>query len=64
LHSVAYQTGRLSSNNVIKLVFSFDVNLNDGDDLGISNDRLPVGTIPIIATSSPEYVSNVDKVKG
>jgi hypothetical protein len=35
------------------LFFSFDVNPSDGDDFGVSNDRLPVGTIPIIATSSP-----------
>ena len=40
----------------INLNFSFDVNPSDGDDFGVSNDRLPVGTIPIIATSSPGSV--------
>ena len=38
---------------LIFLKFSFDVNLSDVDDFGVSNDRLPVGTIPIIATTSP-----------
>ena len=32
------------------------------DNFGVSNDRLPVGTIPIFATSSPEYEANLNKV--
>ena len=45
----------------INLNFSFDVNPSDGDDFGVSNDRLPVGTIPIIATSSPGSVIHIKK---
>ena len=30
-------------------------------DFGVSNDHLPVGTIPIFATSSPEYTHAVIK---
>jgi hypothetical protein len=32
------------------------------DNFGVSNDRLPVGTIPLFATSSPEYEANLNKV--
>ena len=53
--------------------FSFDVTPNsvggadasfvsDADNLGVSNDHLPVGTIPLFATSSPEYETNLNKV--
>ena len=31
-------------------------------NFGVSNDRLPVGTIPLFATSSPEYETSVNKV--
>ncbi|XP_040577128.1 protein retinal degeneration B isoform X4 [Lepeophtheirus salmonis] len=41
--------------------YSFDVNTTNGD-FGISNDRLPVGTIPLFATCSPEYENAVTKV--
>ena len=41
---------------------SFDVNpLGVGVDFGVSNDHLPVGTIPIFATSSPDYTHAVIK---
>ena len=32
------------------------------DTFGVSNDNLPVGTIPLFATSSPEYKSSLSKV--
>ena len=46
--------------------FSFDVipSLNNvgKEDFVVSNDRLPIGTIPILATSSPEYQASVSKM--
>ena len=46
--------------------YSFDVipamnNLGKEDFL-VSNDKLPIGTIPIFATSSPEYQASVTKM--
>jgi hypothetical protein len=44
---------------------SFDVmpTLNNKhEDFVVSNDRLPIGTIPIFATSSPEYQSSVSRM--
>ena len=38
------------------------VGQNTADNFGVSNDRLPVGTIPLFATSSPEYEANLNKV--
>ena len=35
---------------------------SSSDNFGVSNDRLPVGTIPLFATSSPEYETNLNKV--
>ena len=35
--------------------------LGSNMDFGVSNDHLPVGTIPIFATSSPEYTHAVIK---
>ena len=32
------------------------------EDFVVSNDRLPIGTIPIFAGSSPEYQSSVSKM--
>ena len=32
------------------------------EDFVVSNDRLPIGTIPIFATSSPEYQTSVTKM--
>jgi hypothetical protein len=42
---------------------SFDVNpRHNGDPCGVSNDHLPVGTIPLFATvSSPGYADAVSK---
>ena len=31
-------------------------------DPGVSNDRLPIGTIPLFATSSPEYFHSINKM--
>ena len=50
--------------------YSFDVipSLNNigkqanESDFVVSNDRLPIGTIPIFATSSPEYHTSVNKM--
>lgn len=46
--------------------FSFDVipSLNNvgKEDFLVSNDRLPIGTIPIFSTSSPDYHSSVNKM--
>ena len=46
--------------------YSFDVipSLNNvgKEDFVVSNDRLPIGTIPIFATSSPEYNTSVNKM--
>ena len=46
--------------------YSFDVipSLNNvgKEDFVVSNDRLPIGTIPIFATSSPEYHTSVNKM--
>ena len=48
------------------LKFSFDVipalNGLGKEDFVVSNDRLPIGTIPIFAGSSPEYQSSVSKM--
>ncbi len=45
---------------------SFDVittmNASGIEDFGVSNDRLPIGTIPIFAASSPEYQASVSKM--
>ncbi len=38
------------------------MNASGIEDFGVSNDRLPIGTIPIFATSSPEYQSSVSKM--
>ena len=59
-------------------IFSFDVTptnvgggnnnradasyVSSADNFGVSNDRLPVGTIPLFATSSPEYETSLNKV--
>ena len=32
------------------------------EDFVVSNDRLPIGTIPILATSSPDYQASVTKM--
>ena len=32
------------------------------DTFGVSNDNLPVGTIPLFATSSPEYKTSLSRV--
>jgi hypothetical protein len=32
------------------------------EDFVASNDRLPIGTIPILSTSSPEYQTSVTKM--
>ena len=47
--------------------YSFDVipslnNIGQQEDFVVSNDRLPIGTIPIFATSSPDYHTSVNKV--
>jgi len=43
--------------------YSFDVNPGDSaTDPGVSNDRLPIGTIPLFATSSPDYVHSINKM--
>ena len=42
---------------------SFDVSTpHHQDEIGVSNDRLPVGTIPLFATCSPEYETAVNRV--
>ena len=33
--------------------YSFDVNPELGNQTGVSNDRLPIGTIPLFASASP-----------
>ena len=30
------------------------------EDFVVSNDRLPIGTIPILSTSSPEYQGSIE----
>lgn len=47
--------------------YSFDVipslnNIGKQEDFVVSNDRLPIGTIPIFATSSPDYNTSVIKM--
>ena len=34
----------------------------EAEGYGVSNDRLPVGAIPLFATSSPDYEANVNKL--
>ena len=37
-------------------------NVGKSEDFVVSNDRLPIGTIPILSTSSPEYQASVTKM--
>ena len=47
---------------------SFDVNPGNGSESApngmpaVSNDRLPIGTIPLFASSSPDYVNSLNHV--
>lgn len=54
-----HRTQKLESANTRFFFCSFEVNPNDG----ICNDHLPVAAIPIMATSSPNYQSNVSQVR-
>ena len=38
------------------------LNVLGKEDFVVSNDRLPIGTIPIFAGSSPEYQTSVTKM--
>jgi len=44
--------------------YSFDVNPELGNQTGVSNDRLPIGTIPLFASASPDYINSLNTVIG